>query len=323
MNLLSANHLSRSFAVRSATDHRWQFWRPKTFKTAITDISFGVEAGETIGYLGPNGAGKSTTIKILTGVLRPTGGEVLYRGKPIWHDRNAYLGNIGCVFGQRSQLVWDLPVRRSFDLLQSIYDLSQSTYRSRLAELADALDLLGLINTPVRQLSLGQRMRCEIAAALIHSPSLLFLDEPTIGLDITARQRTREFLAHENARKGTAVLITSHNLKDIEHFCQRILVIDKGRLIFDGNADALKRRVAGYRMLVLDTRGPLPDRLPEGVTLAKTEGGKLWLHFPSEQYTVMDLLDRVGRSCEIRDISVQEPDLEEVLGTLYDSVAAD
>jgi len=213
---------------------------------ALDGIGFTVRQGELVGYIGPNGAGKSTTVKVMSGILTPDSGECVINGRIPWKKRVAHVAEIGVVFGQRSQLWWDVPVSDSFSLLKDIYDIPVEQYRTRLSELTDALDIGGIMKTPARQLSLGQRMRCELAAALLHSPKILFLDEPTIGLDAVSKLALRAFLKEENRRSGVTILLTTHDMDDIEALCSRVMVIGHGKLLYDGGLGGLKERYAKF-----------------------------------------------------------------------------
>ncbi|WP_373232858.1 ATP-binding cassette domain-containing protein [Cohnella sp.] len=232
----------RSSGIRNSVK---ALFRPQyTEVKALHDISFTIEPGEIVGYIGPNGAGKSTTIKVMSGILVPDKGDCTIKGFTPWLDRVQYVKHIGVVFGQRSQLWWDVPVIDSFDLLRDIYNVPSTEYRSTFNLLVETLDLGSLIHTPVRQLSLGQRMRCEIAASLLHSPSLLFLDEPTIGLDAISKIAVRQFITTINKEKGVTVILTTHDMNDIEALAGRIILIGKGSLLYDGSLDTLRNRFA-------------------------------------------------------------------------------
>ena len=220
---------------------------------ALEDLSFSIAAGELVGYIGPNGAGKSTTVKIMSGILTPDGGDCRILGRTPWKERRAHVAHIGVVFGQRSQLWWDVPVGDSFQVLQRMYGVSNGDYRQRLGQLTDALDIGSLLRTPTRQLSLGQRMRCELAAALLHRPEILFLDEPTIGLDAVSKLALRDFLKQENREHGVTMLLTTHDMDDIEALCSRVLVIGKGRLLYDGGLEGLAEKYAPEVTLRVDT----------------------------------------------------------------------
>lgn len=245
--MITVSGISKSFKVAKRTSGvgnavKALFRREYTEVAALNDISFSIAPGEIVGYIGPNGAGKSTTIKVMSGILVPDQGSCQIMGYTPWLDRVAYVKNIGVVFGQRSQLWWDVPVIDSFDLLRDIYDVPEAEYRSNLKLLTETLDLDDIIRTPVRQLSLGQRMRCEIAASLLHSPSILFLDEPTIGLDAVSKIAVRQFITRINKEKGVTVILTTHDMNDIEALAQRILLIGKGNLLYDGDLTTLRER---------------------------------------------------------------------------------
>lgn len=214
---------------------------------ALRDMTFTIPDGQIVGYIGPNGAGKSTTIKILSGILRPDSGQCMVNGLTPWEDRKRHVARLGVVFGQRSQLWWDVPVMDSYQLLRDIYRVPENRFRENLDMLAQLLDLEELLRTPARMLSLGQRMRCEIAAALLHSPQVLFLDEPTIGLDAVSKLKVREFIREQNRRCGTTVILTTHDMQDIDALCERVLLIGKGRLLLDGDTARI-RAMAGENL---------------------------------------------------------------------------
>jgi len=288
--------------------------------TAVEDLSFTVEAGESVGYIGANGAGKSTTIKMLAGILVPSGGSALTCGLRPVPQRRRLAGKLGVVFGQRSQLWWDLPLAESFRILAAVHDLSPQRERERTTELVENLELGEFFATPVRQLSLGQRMRAEVAAALLHSPRLLVLDEPTIGLDVVSKQRLREFLLAERAAHGTTLLLTTHDMGDVSRLCERILLVDHGRAAYDGDLAGLSRTVAMRRVLVVDLTEPTPDLtgLPDAEHVgSEAEGLRQRLAFDPQQTTAADLLAAVSRRAGVRDLSVEEPDVEEVVRQVY------
>ena len=243
--------ISKQYIIYERPEGKWgllkgAFTRNKKTINALKGISFAVEQGELVGLIGPNGAGKSTTVKIMSGILTPDGGTCVINGKIPWKQRKSHVANIGVVFGQRSQLWWDVPVGDSFSLLRNIYDINKADYETRLAELTKAIDIVDILKTPARQLSLGQRMRCELVAALLHRPQLLFLDEPTIGLDAVSKLALRAFLKDENAKTGVTVLLTTHDMDDVEALCKRVMVIGHGKLLHDGGLDVLKQRYAAY-----------------------------------------------------------------------------
>ncbi|GGJ89834.1 ABC transporter ATP-binding protein [Deinococcus aquiradiocola] len=283
---------------------------------AVDDISFTVKAGEMVGYLGPNGAGKSTTIKVLTGLLVPSGGEVRVNGLVPWQDRRRYVAGIGAVFGQRTTLWWDLPVRESLELLQHVYRVPPARFRENLSAFSGLLELGPFLNTPVKNLSLGQRMRADLAAALLHEPALLFLDEPTIGLDVVARERIREFIREVNQERGVTVLLTTHDLLDVERLCRRVMIIDHGSLLYDGALAGLQERFGGERRLVVDY-SELPER-PEvtGTTLLTQDGLRVTYGFRAQ--SAAEVIARVTAGAPVRDLSVLEPDLEGTIRRIYE-----
>lgn len=286
---------------------------------AVDDVSFSIEAGAFVGYVGPNGAGKSTTLKMLTGILVPSGGDVRVCGLAPHADRRALAARIGVVFGQRTLLWWDLPPSEGFRLLQRIYGVPDAAFRPRLAELVDRLGLQPLLDVPVRKLSLGQKMRCELAAALLHDPEVLFLDEPTIGLDVVVKEELHRFLRRLNAERGTTVLLTSHDLDDIERLCQRVLVIDQGRLLHDGTLVSLHARYGHRRRLVLTLRSPLAEapELPEGAVVDELQGRRLEVVFDADGLAAPDLVRAVLDRCDVVDLAVHEAGIEEVVKRLY------
>jgi ABC-2 type transport system ATP-binding protein len=286
---------------------------------AVDGISFRVAEGEFVGFIGPNGAGKSTTLKCLSGVLEPSSGRVQVDGRVPRRDRLAHTARIGVVFGQRTQLWWDLPVIESYELLRRIYRVEADAWRRQLARLADLLELAPLLDTPVRKLSLGQRMRCELAAALLHAPRLLFLDEPTIGLDVVAKETIRGFLAAENRERGTTILLTTHDLADIERLCPRTLLIDHGRLVYDGALAALRRRLGGERVLRVEFEGPAPRALPEGVVEEERGPERLVLRFDRERISSGRLIEWLAERAPIADLTLSEPPIERVVAGLYRS----
>jgi ABC-2 type transport system ATP-binding protein len=284
---------------------------------ALAGIGFTIEPGELVGYVGPNGAGKSTTIKILSGILVPDSGRCEVLGFVPWKQRVEYVSRIGVIFGQRTQLWWDLPVIESFDLLRHIYRVPEETYRPIRDELIAMLELEPLLDTPVRQLSLGQRMRCDVAAALLHAPRLLFLDEPTIGLDAIAKLAVRDFIRRLNREQGVTVILTTHDMDDIEALCQRVLVIGDGRILVDGPLSALRGRVLGERRLTLDLVDEREEVSDPAVRLIGRDGARVQLAFDPADVSTTDLISRLTARHLVRDLFVENPPIEEVVARLY------
>lgn len=292
------------------------FRREYTRVDALSDVSFTVRDGEMVGYIGPNGAGKSSTIKIMSGVLTPDSGTCVINGRVPWKERTAHLQEIGVVFGQRSQLWWDVPVADSFELLRDIYRVDGAAYRKTLSRLTELLELGELLRTPARQLSLGQRMRCEIAAALLHEPKILFLDEPTIGLDAVSKAAVRGFIRTRNKERGTTVILTTHDMQDIEALAERILLIGRGRILLDGTLDELKRRrPAQRRLTVAYGGGALP--VVEGLTPLRDADGHAELLLDTDLLSVSEAVARISAQTEVKDLSVSGESVEELVVSLY------
>ncbi len=313
MSLIEVTDLSREFVVRRKMG---RFRRETRTVRAVDALSFEVERGEMVGYIGPNGAGKSTTIKMLTGILVPTSGSLAVAGINPSRDRVALTRRIGVVFGQRTTLWWDLPLRDSFELLRRIYRIESGRYRRNLAEFTELLDLGDLLDTPVRQLSLGQRMRGDIAAALLHDPEILYLDEPTIGLDVISKGRLREFLRTVNAERDLTLLLTTHDLQDIEQLCSRVMVIDHGSMVFDGTLDALHERGGSTRTLVVDLIDEAPPIDVPGAVTTRVEGPRQWLSFPAKS-SAAPIVAAVAAAYDVADLSITEPDIEHVIREIY------
>jgi ABC-2 type transport system ATP-binding protein len=269
-----------------------------------------------VGYIGPNGAGKSTTIKMLTGILVPTSGRLRVAGLEPSRQRTELARRIGVVFGQRTTLWWDLPLRDSFQLLQKIYRVDPARHRRNLAEYVELLDLGDLLDTPVRQLSLGQRMRGDITASLLHDPEILYLDEPTIGLDVVSKGRLREFLRTLNTERGTTLVLTTHDLQDIEALCDRVVVIDHGTAVFDGPLADLHQLGEAQRTLVVDLVDEAPPISVEGAETQRVDGPRQWLSFPAGQ-SAAPIVSAVAASYAVADLSIQEPDIEDVIRQIY------
>jgi ABC-2 type transport system ATP-binding protein len=296
---------------------------------AVKDISFQIPKGEICGYIGENGAGKSTTIKMLTGILVPTSGEILVNGFVPYKEREKFVSGIGVVFGQRSQLWWDIGVIESFQLLKKVYRVSEPDYKARLDELVERLELQDLLSRPVRKLSLGQRMRCELAASLIHNPSILFLDEPTIGLDIVVKTEIREFLKSLNRRFETTILLTTHDLQDIEALCSRVIMLDDGRIIYDGGLEELKAKWGkGKEVFLQFDHAVSLSRLQEltaGLEVAWKMENDLTaqVFIPQNKVNVSEVLSRVVGVLEIRDIKIVETNTDDIVREIYKSGSAE
>ena len=314
-----ARYAGRFGALRTLSTRRY------TTTRAVADISFSVDAGELVGYLGPNGAGKSTTIKMLTGILEPTSGEAEVAGVVPWRNRQANALNIGVVFGQRSQLWWDLPLIESFELVAQMYHVEPDRYQTNLGRFREILALGEFIDTPVRQLSLGQRMRGELTAALLHDPRVVYLDEPTVGLDVVAKERIRTFIADINRERGATVVLTTHDLADVERLCSRVILIDHGRVLFDGSVNRLKATYAPHRELVVQL---VPDaaaleaghqhlEMP-GVERVDGDPGQLRFRFDPATVRAHELVGEVARRYPVTDLSLVEPELESVVRRLYE-----
>ncbi len=285
---------------------------------ALDRISFDIEPGELVAYIGPNGAGKSTTVKILGGILVPDAGTCRVLGRVPWLERKVHVAHIGVVFGQRTQLWWDLPLLESFELLRDVYRVDEATYRAALDELVATLDLEPLLDVPVRQLSLGQRMRADLAAALLHKPTLLFLDEPTIGLDATAKLAVRDFIRRINRERGTTVILTTHDMDDIEALCSRVLVIHEGRLFSDGTLADLRRRVSSERRLVIDLESLEDEVTDEEARVVRRDGHRVELTFDPQSTPAADLIARVTSRYVVRDLFVENPPIEQIVARLYE-----
>lgn len=320
-----AEDLSKSFKVSKRNPgignaFKNLFYREYETINALDKISFEIEEGELVGYIGPNGAGKSTTVKILSGILTPDSGSCQVLGKVPWKDRVDHVGSIGVVFGQRTQLWWDLPVIDSFELLRDIYKVPHNEYEKTKNELIERLDLRDFINTPVRQLSLGQKMRCELAASLLHSPAILFLDEPTIGLDAVSKLAVRDFIKELNHEKKTTVILTTHDMDDIEILCNRVIVIGKGQILSDGSLNELRERVSKERRLIIELENNGFNLSIKGAYLVKWEGNRAFINFDPEIISPAKLIATISYTYEIKDVFIENPPIEETIADLYEEL---
>jgi ABC-2 type transport system ATP-binding protein len=293
------------------------FYREHILKMALDQISFKVNEGELVGYIGPNGAGKSTTVKILSGILVPNSGDVSVMGKTPWKHRIETVRHLGVVFGQRTQLWWDLPVIESFELLKDIYQISDDNYKRTLDSLVDALELSKLFHVPVRQLSLGQRMRCDLAASLLHSPKILFLDEPTIGLDAVSKLAVRDFIRRLNKESKVTIMLTTHDMDDIESLCQRVIILNEGKIFLDGTLEKLRQRILPERRLIVDLLNQHDTVHDSSAVLIKQEGHRVWLSFNPTVVSTPELIRRITSNHAITDLYVENPPIEEIIAELY------
>jgi ABC-2 type transport system ATP-binding protein len=313
--VIEARSLRRDFVVRVRAG-RWR--REKRVVSAVDGVDLTVRPGEMVGYIGPNGAGKSTTLKMMTGLLLPSGGDVRVCGLAPVAQRTRLARRIGVVFGQRSHLWWDLPLRDSFDLLRHVYRVPAADHAARLRRCRDLLDLDAFLDTPVRQLSLGQRMRGELTAALLHGPEVLFLDEPTIGLDLVSKRAVRAFLGELGGTGDITLVLTTHDLADIERLCRRLIVIDHGRVVHDGTIESLHTRYGSRRRVVVELEEPVaePPVVPGAAVHSVGDDGRR-LIYELEKASAARVVTRVAAHGELRDVSVVEPDIEDVVARLY------
>ncbi|WP_443065689.1 ABC transporter ATP-binding protein [Streptomyces sp. NBC_00557] len=312
-DFIALERVEKVFTVRRKTGF---LKRERREVRAVDSLSFTVGRGEMVGYIGPNGAGKSTTIKMLTGILTPSAGRLRVAGIDPARERRRLAHRIGVVFGQRTTLWWDLPLIDSYRLAHRMYRIPEARYRENLDRCVELLDLAALLDVPVRQLSLGQRMRGDIAAALLHDPEVLYLDEPTIGLDVVSKAKVRGFLRELNAQRATTVLLTTHDLQDIEQLCSRVMVIDHGRLMYDGPLAGLHEAGESERTLVVDLERELPPVEVPSARVVRVEGPRQWLAFPAGQ-SAAPLVAYLAAEYPLVDLSVREPDIEAVIAKMY------
>lgn len=326
-SLISVRDLSKQFRSFRRREGVWGaiqnlFVREYQTITAVERVTFEIARGEMVGYIGPNGAGKSTTIKMLTGILVPTSGEAVSNGFVPYKQRRQYVKTIGVVFGQRTQLWWDIAVIESFKLLRRIYDVSQRDFDERMELFHQVLGIRDYLHTPVRKLSLGERMRCDLAAALLHNPPILFLDEPTIGLDVVAKDHIRQFLREINQRYRTTVLLTTHDLDDIEELCRRIMIIDHGRLLYDGPLELLKQRLLRYKLIKFALKDSeqvarLSQLERDGLQLERVDELTRRIRFDRARFSTDELIRRILAAVEVRDLLIEDEDIEEIVKRIY------
>ena len=323
MPVIEANNLTKVFRVPQKDPGVWgavkAIFKPHHVeKTAVDGVSFQVDRGEMVGYIGVNGAGKSTTIKMLTGILIPTSGEVRVMGLDPHRQRVENARRIGVVFGQRTQLWWDLALIESLNMIARIYEVPQDRYRLLLDEFCETLELKELLPVPIRNMSLGQKMRSELAATLIHEPEIVYLDEPTIGLDLLVKERIRDFIRKQNRENGTTVILTTHDIGDIEELCKRVLIIDDGKLIYDGPLATIRDRFGKFREITFETAAEHSDLdLPEGVQLLSNENRRLRLRFDRNSTSASRVASSVMNQTEVLDFSLAEPDLSMIVKQIY------
>ena len=318
---ISVRHLSKFYEVHQKEPGFWASLRAfisRKYETvrAVEDVSFEIREGEIVGFLGPNGAGKTTTLKVLSGLLFPTSGEVRVCGFQSFDRKQDFLRQITLVMGQKNQLIWDLPASESFLVNRAVYEISHGDYLAAMKELTDLLDLAGIINKQVRKLSLGERMKCELAAALLHRPRVLFLDEPTIGLDVTMQARVREFLIEYNRRHGATILLTSHYMADVVALCRRVFVIDHGRLVYDGDLESLVERISPVKYIRLVTQHPIgAEDLSRFGEVRSIEAFKATIAVPREKTSAVAA--QLFQLLSIEDITIEDPEVEEIIGRIF------
>lgn len=322
MSLIKAENLSKTFKIYSQGEGIRGYLKSFVKRDyeevhAVEGLNLEIESGEMIGYIGSNGAGKSTTVKMLTGILEPTSGEIEVDGRDPHKHRKKNAMNIGVVFGQKTQLWWDLPVKESFKLLKEIYEVSDEVYDERIEEFNEVLQLDEFWEQPVRKLSLGQKMRCELAAAFLHHPKIVYLDEPTIGLDVAVKERIRDFIRKMNENENITVMLTTHDIGDIEDLCKRIVVLDEGKKIYDGSLDKLVNRFSSRRLVMQVERPEDFELEAEGVKEIKNTEEGLEVVFDREVISASDLMRIILEDYEVQDFQIREPDIEEVVKKVY------
>ncbi len=326
MTLIKAENLNKTFRIYNQGEgirgYLKSFIRRDYEEVhAVEDLNLKIDEGEMIGYIGANGAGKSTTVKMLTGILEPSSGDITVDGRNPSQERKKNAMNIGVVFGQKTQLWWDLPVKESFKLLKEIYEVNEEDYQDRIDEFDEVLQLSDFWDQPVRKLSLGQKMRCELAAAFLHHPKIVYLDEPTIGLDVAVKERIRDFIRKMNREKDITVMLTTHDIGDIEDLCDRIVVLDEGKKIYDGQLETLVNRFSSRR-LVLETDDSIELDI-DGVKEVQNVNGQVEIVFDREIISATDLMQEVLERYDVSDFQIKEPDIEAVVKKIYNEGLAE
>lgn len=321
MKIIEVNHIVKEYkkikkekGLKGAVKNL--FVQKAEYVRAVDDITFDIEQGDIVAYIGPNGAGKSTTVKMLSGILQPSSGEILIDGLSPQKNRKQVVKNIGVVFGQRTQLNWDLRLGETFELLKRIYEIDDKVYQSNLNMLNDILEINKFIDTPVRQLSLGQRMRGDLVAAMLHSPKVLFLDEPTIGLDVEAKYSIRKFIKEINERNGTTIILTTHDLGDIQELCKRLIIINEGKIIEDGSLDELIDKIAPFRYLTVDFYNPVNIPHPKAEIVTMNEARTVY-KFKKDEISAAQLIEDISRISPIKEISLQETKIDDIIRAAY------
>lgn len=323
MSFIKVEALCKSFKVAKRNSGvkaalKSFFKREYKIVDAVEDVSFEIEKGEIVGYIGPNGAGKSTTIKMLSGILKPTAGNIIIDGLNPFKDRRKYVSKIGVVFGQRSQLAWDIPAEDTFDLLRDIYKINNNEYQKTKEELVNLLDIKDIIKQPVRSLSLGQRIRCEIAASLLHKPEILFLDEPTIGLDTTSKKIVREFIKKINKQQKVTIILTTHDMFDIDALAKRIILIGRGKILYDGTLNNLKRKYGSYKNITVNTKENIKITKLNGVIKKEKINGGYNFIIDSNILTISKFVNYLSKNYSIEDIDIDNENIDDMILKLYD-----
>ena len=322
MKMIVLKNVSKHFKISKRSKGVWGaikglFKREKIIKKALDDVSFEIADGEIVGYLGPNGAGKSTTVKIMSGILTPTSGECVIDGYVPYKQREKYVRNIGVVFGQRSQLFWDVPVIDSYYLLKDIYKIEKTQFEERLNLLIEKLNLAELINIPLRQLSLGQKMKCELAGSLLHNPKILFLDEPTIGLDAVSKIQVREFVKTINKELGVTVILTTHDMNDVEALTNRIILIGRGKIVYDGSFEAIKQKYQQEKYVTVEYSKDYEDYSIDGYQIVERVGREVKYKTLNPNFNLPNFIAELSKEKEIVDVEVEELNVEEIISKLY------